>query len=199
MTHRLSLVAGLILLLSRPCAAQSTPTPEKKNKNSGVFNITQIGYNQGIGNTRYRDNAEFRNRGYVNRLRTTFGYFVNPNVSLGLGFGLDGYHSPGYNTAPLVADARYYWRPAGNSPFVALNAGYSLKLDYPFEEGMMGSANAGYRFIWGRRTHILLSAGLDLHQIKDARVIIFTSPTSAERFQADIWLKSLSFNAGFLF
>lgn len=198
MIKRLLLLIGLTWCLPEQAAAQSAAVGEKKNKNSGWFNVTQLGYSRGFGTARFRDDVVVRNGGYVGRLRTTFGYFVTPHTSVGLGFGLDGYHNPGYNTAPLVADARYYWNPTGNSPFVAANAGYSLGLARAFQRGAVGSANAGYRFIWGRRTHLLVSAGVDVHQIKEARILVFT-PSAFERVQNNIWLQSLALNAGFLF
>ena len=178
--------------------AQTDLKPAKKNKNVGLFNITEIGYNRGIGQATFRPDVVVDNQGTVNRLRTTFGYFLRPDVSVGLGFGLDGYHDPSYNTAPLVADVRYYHHPTGNSLFVAGNTGYALKLGAGFEQGITAGLHVGYRLILGRSTHLVFSAGPDTQQLRDARILVI-GPTSFEEIESTIWLKSLSFNAGFLF
>jgi hypothetical protein len=196
--HRILFVVILYMVCLTGIAEAQVVVPSKKNKNWGVFNITQIGYNRGVGKIK-GDNYVFLNRGSVFRLRTTFGYFLKPTVSLGLGFGLDGYHNPGYNTAPLVADVRYYLNPTGNSLFFSGNLGYSLKLAEPFAQGIYTSANMGFRSILGKQTHLLLSAGIDGHQIKDAVFYVYDPNRGFERVETNIWLQSISFNAGFLF
>ena len=198
MIYKAVLTSGVGLLLAVSATAQTNPLPVKKSKNTGLFNITQIGYNAGVGQATYRSDVVLDYRGSVNRFRTTFGYFLNPAVSVGLGFGLDGYHEPSYNTAPLVADVRYYFQPTGNSLFVTGNVGYALKLGAGFERGVTTGLHVGYRVIAGRSTNLLFSVGPEAQQIQDARINV-VGPGSFEQIASTIWLKSISFNAGFLF
>ncbi|MBT9391848.1 hypothetical protein KLP40_01625 [Hymenobacter sp. NST-14] len=191
-------MVALIFADNTTTFAQQSAVDSKKDRNAGFFNITQIGHNRGIGQYSFRSDAVFQNRGYVNRLRTTLGYFLCPAFSVGLGVGLDRYENPGYNTASLVTDFRYYTRPTASSVFAVATAGYLLLLSNQFAPGATGGLGVGYRFILGRGTHLLLSTGLETHQIRDARLFLL-GPTSVETLQSNLWLKSVSFNTGLLF
>lgn len=167
--------------------------------NKGVFNITEIGYNRGIGKINYSDEIKVKNGGYVGRLRTIFGYFINPQLSLGVGAGLDGYHNPTYNTFPVLLDARYYFKSGDLSPFVNVDIGYSLKLGDPFQEGIYSGVGIGYKFLQGKKVNLLINTGIDFHQIKDGRLLVFKNPYQSEAIQSTFTLTSIFLKFGILF
>lgn len=167
--------------------------------NKGVFNITELGYNRGLGHINYSDGIKVKNSGYVGRFRTIFGYFVNPKFSLGIGAGLDGYHNPSYNTFPLLVDARYYFKIGDLSPFINVDIGYSLKLGAPFEEGIYSGVGVGYKFLQDKKINLLINTGIDFHQIKDARLIAINYPYQYETIRSTVVLTSIFFKFGILF
>lgn len=62
---------------------------------------------------------------YMASLKAKAGYYVTPQLSLGAGIGLSGYHSPNANTLPVFAEARYNVKPVPKL-FSYLNVGTSL-------------------------------------------------------------------------
>lgn len=115
------------------------------DRNVGLFNITQFSFisvSEISGAAFY---SESNARAFS--LNTIFGYFAIPGkFSAGLGFGLDGYHDPGFNTAPLYADLRYYLKNSANSPYALLDWGVLLPLSQIFSRGYGGRVGAGYKF-----------------------------------------------------
>lgn len=161
-----------------------------KQKESKFYNITEIGYGLGIGKIKLKNsNQKIDNNGYSVRLRTQFGYFLSRQFSVGLGFGLDGYHEVTANTAPLFLDARYYFSHQPKSLFVFLNSGYALPLSSNFETGYMGAIVLGKK-ISTRKLILLPGIGVNIQQLKN---IEYTSGTE------DLNITTISFNLGLMF
>ncbi|MBT9391849.1 hypothetical protein KLP40_01630 [Hymenobacter sp. NST-14] len=179
-------------------SAHAQPGPVKKNKNIGLFNITQLGSSSGLGQVRFPGESSFRHPGALSRLRTTFGYFLKPELSVGLGLGLEAYDVPKYAFAPLVADMRYYRRPAQSSLFAVATAGHTVSLTQEFGAGLTGGLGVGYRLIAGRATHLLFSTGLETHQVRDARLSLFYQKSAADQ-RHTVWLNSVAAHVGLLF
>lgn len=119
-------------------------------KNDGFFNITRLSYIDvrnvvfdGFG-TGESNLANESSKAYS--LQTINGYFLTPHLSLGAGFGLDGYHDPTYNTMPLFIDIRGYFVNNKNSVFTFLDVGTLLKPGTSFRKGRMMEIGIGYKF-----------------------------------------------------
>lgn len=161
-----------------------------KQKESKFYNITEIGYGLGIGKISLKyTNQQIDNDGYYVRLRTQFGYFLSKQLSMGLGFGLDGYHEITANTAPLFLDARYYFTHQPQSFFVFLNLGYAIPLSNNFETGYMGAIVLGKK-ISTRKLILLPGIGINIQHLKDIEYTIGTE---------DFNLATISFNLGLMF
>lgn len=78
------------------------------------------------------------------------GYYLIPELSLGLGFGLDGFHNPTANTFPIYGDLRYYVKDEGDTWYGLLNYGKNLKLNDSFKKGELIRIGVGYKFFIGK-------------------------------------------------
>ena len=89
---------------------------------------------------------------YAKSLNVVLGYFVIPRrLMVGLGFGLDRYEDPGFNTAPLYGDIRYYWTDERNIPYFYASLGGLLKLSVDFKPGATGRIGIGYKFFASKK------------------------------------------------
>lgn len=191
-------VAALILLLVNFLGAKGQDPDIAKTGN--FFVIVQAGYNIGVSNIKINNNASLKNNVRMYRIRAIAGYFVTPRLSLGLGAGLDGFHEPSYNTMPATADVRYFFGTSPNHPFVNLNTGYSIKVGENFKSGLYEGLSIGYIFSKRRKTPLLLSAGIDFHQINESTFYLYDQQRqSFDYVQSNIWIKSVSFNLALLF
>ncbi|NJO01616.1 MAG: hypothetical protein HC880_07940 [Bacteroidia bacterium] len=188
----------LINLLTFHSVAQSTSSYVGQKKKA-FFNITEIGYSRGIGNFELTDQITLPNEGYVVRVRTIFGRFLNPHLSIGLGAGLDGIHNPGFNTLPIFIDSRYYFSDAPQTPFLFLDLGYSVKLLDTFEQGVFTNFGIGYKLTALNRLRLLFGLGYNIHQIRQREVTIFAVPGGIQSVKSTFSLQSLSLNLGLLF
>ena len=137
------LITIVLLILSANLFAQEK-SPIRKNQ--GIFNITEIGYLPSVGNVNY-SGYSVENSAQTYRLRTIFGYFLNPYLSVGLGVGLDGYHDPTYNTMPLFVEGRGYLWNSRNTPYVFLDLGKAIKAGEAFEEGFFSLTWQNFAFV----------------------------------------------------
>ncbi len=171
-----------------------------QKKESGLCFIVQLGYNLGVGNIRIQDDFVAKNNGYLVRLRTSLGYFVSPQLLLSVGTGLEGYHDPSYNLLPIAVNGRYFVRPNGKSIFLSGDAGYSVKLGDQFKAGAYSGLAIGYRITQRNKMSILVSGGMDFHQIRNAQSLIFNQQNSTYQYvESSFWLKSFSINTAFVF
>jgi hypothetical protein len=170
------------------------------NKNEGYFLIFQLGYNKGAGKIKLTETTSTRNNGYMVSARATAGYFVEPSISLGLSFGLDGYHDPSFNLFPATLNFKYYLRPEGKTVFMNADIGYSLKLSQSFKSGAATDLSVGYRINSGKKVNVLLGTGINFQHIENANSFIYNIQTgSFEYVQSSFWLTTIAFNVGFLF
>jgi len=184
----------LFIILSLGAFAQEK---EEIKKNTGIFNLTEIGYLPGVGNISY-DNIDIENEANTYRLRTIFGYFLTPHFSLGAGIGLDGYHNPTYNTMPLFIEGRAYLLNNRHSPFFYADIGKAIKAGMEFEEGLFFNTGIGYKFFLSEKFCIHTSIGYNLQHMKEA--ITWYTKTEEngtiqlEEQSTDINMSSISFD-----
>jgi hypothetical protein len=195
----MKIVSFLFLTLHFFAAAAQDLLPKERERND-FFVIVQGGYNLGVGKIEITEDLSVRNKGNMYRLKAVAGYFVTPLLSVGLGAGLDGFHKPSFNTFPVMADVRYFFKSSGNHPFAGVALGHSVKLSDEFKSGLYSGINFGYNFGKGRKTPVLVSAGIDFHQIKDASTYIYYEQTQTFMYvQSTFWITSVSFNVALLF
>lgn len=122
-------------------------------KNEGLFGIVKLGFGQPLL-VDYQQGHETTEVGSSNSsvysLNVIGGYYIVPELSVGLGFGLDGLHNPSANTFPLYADLRYYSKDEGNSWYGLFDYGRTLKLSDGFKKGEMIRIGVGYKFFTGK-------------------------------------------------
>lgn len=122
--------------------------------NKGFFNITQAGFinvkeaREEIFSPDFGTKAEKLSvdKAIAYSLQTINGFFISPNLSLGVGIGLDGYQNPDINTAPLYVDLRTYLLKGKNSPFLVIDYGWLLKFGNEFKKGNMVKIGVGWKF-----------------------------------------------------
>ena len=95
------------------------------------------------------------------------GYFVNPHLSAGIGFGADRYEEPGVNTLPLFADFRGYLKDKGNTPYVFADAGYAVRFSVAQERGFLIDAGLGYKFLSSKKIGMTVAVGYNYKQFPD--------------------------------
>jgi hypothetical protein len=83
---------------------------------------------------------------YALSLNVIGGYFLIKNrLSLGMGFGIDGYYNPYISTAPLYGDLRFYLTKKENKPYIHLSLGGNLKIGPRFYRGGYLQLGFGYK------------------------------------------------------
>jgi hypothetical protein len=158
------------------------------------------GYNIGIGSIRFNDDLSLRNTGRLYRLRLSGGFQLDQRLMLGIGAGLEAYHQPDFNFLPIAFEGRYFLTTKANRPFLGAGAGYSIKLSESFKSGICSGINVGCSLGKGRRTPLLIGAGLDLHQARNTTTYIFHVQTQRyEYIHSNLWLKSFTINVALLF
>lgn len=172
-------------------------------KNKGVFNITEIGYLPGTGNIKY-DGYSVANDARTYRLRSIFGYFINPHLSLGIGIGLDGYHEPDHNTMPLFLECRGYLKDQRNTFYGFADVGKALNANETFTPGLFLNAGVGYKFFLTKRWCINTSLGYNFQQMQNIDMVeyVFDQDTGEYYYnlkQIDIQMKAISCNLAFHF
>jgi hypothetical protein len=109
---------------------------------------------------------------YAVSVKVKAGYYVLPQLSLGVGVGLSGYHNPLINTLPVFAEVRYNVKRIPRL-FSCLNAGASFGSG-AFSSGGIVGAGVGYSIKTGRRTALNISVGYDALLYKQIVVYLFT-------------------------
>ncbi|MET3114621.1 hypothetical protein AAKU52_002356 [Pedobacter sp. CG_S7] len=120
----------------------------------GYFNLTELGYflgNNSIIQTKAGGSGKNVNGAHALSLRNINGLFVNNNLSLGIGVGLDGYtfNNDRYhfdNTFLLFGDARYYLKNEMNTFFGYGDLGQSVAIDDNIQKGLFYNLGMGYKF-----------------------------------------------------
>lgn len=167
-----------------------------RNKNERFFNITKFSYINvndvvfdgfGTGDDNFStDNSR------ANSLQTIGGYFLNPNFSVGLGIGLDGYHYPNYNTLPLFIDLRGYFVDGKNSAFAFLDVGTVFKVSDSYRKGRMLEVGVGYKFFAASNIAMIASINGTFKGLS----LTDENYTTSDRTVA---LRGIGFTIGFIF
>ena len=123
--------------------------------NKGFFGTLEAKYMQGFN----PNDDELPWNPYGKSLRLMVGYFVNPHLSAGIGFGADRYESYGVNTLPLFADFRGYLKDKGNTPYVFADAGYSVRFSQAQDRGFLIDAGLGYKFLSSKKIGMTVAVG----------------------------------------
>lgn len=184
----------LLIMLS----GLSTHAIAQFGKTKKFYNLTEFGYLTGIGSYKI-DGTKVSNNGHAYRLRTQFGSFITPKLSLGIGIGLDGYHQPSYNTCPTFVDVHYYLNDQKKTMFIFGDFGYAIELGPEFSGGPMMNSGIGYKRTMNKSS-LLFSLGYNIQQIRNVSFTIIDVGTGQfHTTQNHIGLKSISFNFGILF
>ena len=131
--------------------------------NKGFFGTVEAKYMQGFN----PNSEELSFKPYGKSLRLMVGYFVNPHLSAGIGFGADRYESYGVNTLPLFADFRGYLKDKGNTPYVFADAGYAVRFSVAQERGFLIDAGLGYKFLSSKKIGMTVAVGYNYKQFPD--------------------------------
>lgn len=121
-----------------------------------------------------------------NSLRALVGYYINPKMAIGLGFGLDGLAQPTWNTAPLFLNGKYWLWQRENGLYADVNLGALLPMSILFDPGVHADAGIGYKLKWGNRFSFTIQAGYDFKYISRDRKSFATT----ERYELGLWYVS---------
>ena len=153
-----ALLISLMLIVGISFSTAINAANKDENKNKGLFSVIELGGYKGIKLT--TDLPLVQKNSYTKSLRLILGYFINPYVSGGIGFGADRYENPGANTFPLFIDIRGYLKDAGNTPFIFFDAGKTIVFASQAQDGgNLIDAGLGYKFFIGKKTCLIAKAG----------------------------------------
>ena len=142
----------VLILFSGSLFAQNAIKPIKTKQEKGYFSILEMGYF--LGTSYLSDPNNDRSSPLnVRSLRTVNGIFLNPNLSLGIGIGVDGNDTKRFgffNTFLVYADARYYLKNNVDGWFLYSDLGSAVKIDNSFEKGLFLNMGGGYKFNVGK-------------------------------------------------
>ncbi|MFA5670232.1 MAG: hypothetical protein WC967_13400 [Balneolaceae bacterium] len=189
---RTSIILIFFVLLTQALYSQEFDS----YKNERFFNITKFSYINvqevvfdgfGTGGNNYSSDDS---RAYS--LQTIGGYFLNPNFSVGVGIGLDGYHNPDFNTIPLFIDLRGYFVNNKNSAFAFLDIGTLVKASDSYRKGSMVEIGIGYKFFVASNIAMIGSINGSFKGLS----LTDESYKSSDRTVA---LRGIGFSIGFIF
>lgn len=118
-------------------------------KNEEIFGIVKFGFGLPLSIEHQHGSVTdeiVSSKASVFSLNVIGGYYLVPELSIGIGLGLDGLHYPSSNTLPIYADFRYYVKDEGNSWYGVLDYGRNLKLSDAFRKGELIRIGVGYKF-----------------------------------------------------
>ena len=154
----------LIFITSLFCIVSvSLCNAQGQSVNKGFFGTVEAKYMQGFN----PNSEELSFKPYGKSLRLMVGYFVNPHLSAGIGFGADRYESYGVNTLPLFTDFRGYLKDMGNTPYVFADAGYSVRFSQAQDRGFLIDAGLGYKFLSSKKIGMTVAVGYNYKQFPD--------------------------------
>lgn len=148
------LLTGSIIIAGNLLLAQD------EKRNTGFYSAIEVRYLKSLSaDGDYVSYPAEHWKLYGKSLRFYFGYFLNPHVSAGIGFGADRYEEPGANTIPFFVDLRGYLKDRKNTPFVFLETGYSVKFSEAMEKGYLLDTGLGYKLFVSKRLCLYGSVG----------------------------------------
>lgn len=161
-----------LMLLCLMIGYTNISAQEITKQEKGYFNLTELGYffaNNRVNQRLVGSNNNISSNGaYALSIRNINGLFIDNNLSLGIGVGLDGYtfNNDKYhfdNTFLLFGDARYYLKNEMNTFFGYGDFGKSVSIDDNIESGLFFNLGLGYKFKVARRAAMNGSIGYN-HQ-----------------------------------
>lgn len=154
----------LLLIIIFPDSSNAANKDEKKNK--GLYSVVELGGYKGVKLT--TDLPFTTDNSHTKSLRLILGYFINPYVSGGIGFGADRYENPGANTFPLFIDIRGYLKNTRNTPFIFIDAGKTIVFASQAQEGgNLVDTGIGYKFFIGKKTCLVAKTGYNYFHNKE--------------------------------
>ncbi|NJN28785.1 MAG: hypothetical protein HC819_23805 [Cyclobacteriaceae bacterium] len=126
------------------------------DKNQGLYGIIQLGY---VKNStlvyRYQSQSTTYDAedAHVRSINVLMGYYIMPKkLSLGAGFGIDGFRRPDFGTLPLYLDLRYYFTEKRNTFYARTNYGGYISTGPPFTtKGRYFRLGGGYKAFLTRK------------------------------------------------
>lgn len=200
--RKIELVFLFLLFYSFSFSSNIENKDEKKNKM--FFSTTELGVYKGLNLSTDYPSGVSSDNAYTKSLRLVFGYFINPNISAGIGFGADRYESPGANTFPLFLDFRGYLKDAKNTPFVFFDVGKTIVFSSQAQEGgNLFDGGVGYKFFIGEKTCLVGKVGYNYFKNKEWtwQSTDMTSLNPASETYRWFYLKrqSITFSIGLMF
>jgi hypothetical protein len=177
---------------------------EDDKKNKKFFSIVELGIYKGLDLSTDYPSGISGSDAYAKRLRLVTGYFLNPHLSAGIGFGADRYECPGANTLPLFLDLRGYLQDAKNTPFVFFDFGKTIVFSSQAQEGgNLFDGGVGYKFFVWRKTCLITKIGYNYFNNKEWtwQSTDMTSLNPAAETYRWFYLKreSITFSIGLMF
>ncbi len=162
---RIELVLFFLLVFSFSYSSNIVKNDEKRNES--FFSSIELGVYKGLGlYTDYPVDISGDNA-YSKSLRLVLGYFLNPYLSTGVGFGADRYENPGANTFPLFLDVKGYLKNSKNTPFVFFDIGKTVVFSSQAQEsGNFFDGGLGYKFFIGNKTCLNAKVGYNYFKNK---------------------------------
>lgn len=186
----------IVFIFAILCFANISAQDENRNIGfSGGFEVKLInGINAESDYVTFANKSDFSGKS----LRLTLGYFINPHVYGGLGFGADRYELISGNTFPLTFQARYYLKDAKNTIYAFGEAGPQLALSpQNSDKGFMSSIGVGYKFFAFSRTCFVATIGY-VNQKSNVNGISYDNGV-VNTFPIEIKRQSISFGLGMHF
>lgn len=120
------------------------------DKNQGLYGIIQLGYvKNSTLNYHYQSQSTIypAEDSHVRSINVLMGYYIMPKkLSLGAGFGIDGFIRPSFGTLPLYMDLRYYFTKKRNTFYARTNYGGYISTMPPFStKGRYFRLGGGYK------------------------------------------------------
>jgi hypothetical protein len=165
---KLSIIFSVFLVLPFTLIAQQVTKQER-----GYFNITELGFFITSNVTKSLSGTDkIKSNAHALSLRNINGFFLNNNLSVGLGVGLDGYtfNQDRYhldNTFLVFGDFRYYLKNESNTFFLYGDIGTSMAIDDNVEKGLIYNAGAGYKLMPTKRIGLIGSIGYNRQNINN--------------------------------
>jgi hypothetical protein len=138
--------------------AQDNQNAEGKTFWNSLWGSVEVGYGRS-----FEDGYRGVNM-YLASLRAKIGYYLTPQFSLGVGIGLNGYHTYTVNTLPVVLDIKYH--PIKTIPklyaYADIGASVSDSYEDGFTSGFLSDIGLGYKIYLGKRTSLNPAVGYNL-------------------------------------
>lgn len=193
-----TIVVLSILFMAAVSQAQELNNMITNNKNTGLFGILQASYIKNYNAYRVISGPDGVQKidlettgSNTYSLNVIFGYYViSRRLSVGVGFGLDGYHNPDINTAPLYGDIRFYFTSERNIPYIYIDYGGLVQLGQEFHKGQVARIGLGYKFFVSKKLCMVADVSFA------AKSISYTNDPVLRSDDA-VFIKGVGFTLGF--